>query len=147
MKFKDLKIRKQLGIAFTVAVVPLMFMSIVPIVKVGTLNDTAQNPLRCHRPIVLTTCRRHRIFHNGDACGWNITSCGHICCGCDILDAIANGLSDNTATTIKLANTAVQRFNDGIQQFATISEEVASNSQNLLQQADRLQDVIKFFKV
>ena len=44
-------------------------------------------------------------------------------------------------------NTAVQRFNDGIQQFATISEEVASNSQNLLQQADRLQDVIKFFKV
>ena len=44
-------------------------------------------------------------------------------------------------------NTAVQRFNDGIQQVATISEEVASNSQNLLQQADRLQDVIKFFKV
>ncbi|MBR4328046.1 MAG: hypothetical protein IKP73_21215, partial [Bacteroidales bacterium] len=44
-------------------------------------------------------------------------------------------------------NTAVQRFNDGIQQFATISEKVASNSQNLLQQADRLQDVIKFFKV
>ncbi len=44
-------------------------------------------------------------------------------------------------------NAAVQRFNDGIQQFATISEEVASNSQNLLQQADRLQEVIKFFKV
>ena len=44
-------------------------------------------------------------------------------------------------------NTAVQRFNDGIQQVATISEEVASNSQNLLQQADRLQNVIKFFKV
>lgn len=44
-------------------------------------------------------------------------------------------------------NTAVQRFNDGIQQVATISEEVASNSQNLLQQADRLQEVIKFFKV
>ncbi len=52
MKFKDLKIRKQLGIAFTVAVVPLMFMSIVPIVKVGTLNDTAQNIVSKYSPML-----------------------------------------------------------------------------------------------
>ena len=44
-------------------------------------------------------------------------------------------------------NTAVQRFNSGIQQFATISDEVASSSANLMQQSDRLQEIIKFFKV
>ena len=44
-------------------------------------------------------------------------------------------------------NTAVQRFNSGIQQVATISEEVASNSDNLIQQAEKLQDIIKFFKI
>ena len=54
MKFKDLKIRKQLGIAFAVAVVPLMFMSIVPIVKVGTVNDTAQNLVSKYAPMLHT---------------------------------------------------------------------------------------------
>ena len=44
-------------------------------------------------------------------------------------------------------NTAVQRFNSGIQQFATISDEVASSSANLMQQSERLQEIIKFFKV
>ena len=44
-------------------------------------------------------------------------------------------------------NDAVQRFNTGIQQVATISEEVASNSANLIQQAEKLQDIIKFFKI
>ena len=44
-------------------------------------------------------------------------------------------------------NTAVQRFNTGIQQFATISDEVASSSSNLIQQSERLQEIIKFFKV
>ena len=54
MKFKDLKIRKQLSIAFTVAVVPLMFMSIVPIVKVGTINDTAQKLVNKYAPMLHT---------------------------------------------------------------------------------------------
>jgi methyl-accepting chemotaxis protein len=44
-------------------------------------------------------------------------------------------------------NTAVQRFNAGIQQVATISEEVASNSDNLMREAEKLQDIIKFFKI
>jgi methyl-accepting chemotaxis protein len=44
-------------------------------------------------------------------------------------------------------NTAVQRFNTGIQQVATISEEVASNSDNLMREAEKLQDIIKFFKI
>ena len=44
-------------------------------------------------------------------------------------------------------NTAVQRFNSGIQQVATVSEEVATNSDNLIQQAEKLQDIIKFFKI
>ena len=52
MKFKDLKIKKQLGIAFAVAVVPLMFMSIVPIVKVGKLNDTAQQLVNRYVPML-----------------------------------------------------------------------------------------------
>ena len=52
MKFKDLKIRKQLSIAFTVAVVPLMFMSIVPIVKVSLLNDTAQKIVNKYSPML-----------------------------------------------------------------------------------------------
>ena len=44
-------------------------------------------------------------------------------------------------------NTAVQRFNSGIQQFVTISDEMASSSTNLMQQSERLQEIIKFFKV
>lgn len=43
-------------------------------------------------------------------------------------------------------NQAVQRFNLGIQQVATISEEVSANSGNLIQQAEKLQELIKFFK-
>ena len=43
-------------------------------------------------------------------------------------------------------NSAVQRFNSGIQQFATISEEVSANSDNLMQQAEKLQEMIQYFK-
>lgn len=111
MKFKDLKIRKQLGIAFTVAVVPLMFMSIAKLT--GEVFSK-----------MLPEIKRTTV----------------------LVQEIATASREQASGGAQI-NTAVQRFNDGIQQFATISEEVASNSQNLLQQADRLQDVIKFFKV
>ena len=52
MKFKDLKIRTQLGIAFAVAVIPLMFMSIVPIVMIGSVNDTAQKLVNRYVPMI-----------------------------------------------------------------------------------------------
>lgn len=43
-------------------------------------------------------------------------------------------------------NTAVQKFNSGIQQFATISHELAANSDSLMQQAEKLQQMIGFFR-
>lgn len=55
--------------------------------------------------------------------------------------------SREQATGGQQINSAVQRFNSGIQQFATISDEVASSSDNLMQQAVKLQEIIKFFKV
>ncbi|MBO7598358.1 MAG: methyl-accepting chemotaxis protein [Bacteroidales bacterium] len=54
MKFKDLKIRAQLGIAFAVAVVPLMLLSIIPIIKVGNVNETAQKLVNKYVPMLHT---------------------------------------------------------------------------------------------
>ena len=42
MKFTDLKLRKQLGIAFGIAIWPLLAMSLIPIIKLGSVNNTAQ---------------------------------------------------------------------------------------------------------
>jgi len=44
-------------------------------------------------------------------------------------------------------NIAVQRFNTTTQQFTTISDDMASNSQNLSTQAERLIEMISFFKL
>ena len=52
MKFKDQKIRTQLGIAFAVAVIPLIVLSIVPIIMLGSLNDTAQKLANHYVPML-----------------------------------------------------------------------------------------------
>jgi len=44
-------------------------------------------------------------------------------------------------------NVAVQRFNQSTQQFASLAEEVATNSQTLSQQADSLLDITNMFNV
>ena len=51
------------------------------------------------------------------------------------------------ATGNEQINIAVQRFNTTTQQFASISEEMASNSEHLSNQADKLIDMIRFFKL
>ena len=54
MKFKNLKIRSQLGIAFAVAVIPLIIIAIVPIVMLGSLNDIAQKLVNRYVPMLHT---------------------------------------------------------------------------------------------
>ncbi len=44
-------------------------------------------------------------------------------------------------------NSAIQRFNETTQQFASMSEEVATNSQALSEEADHLQSIINNFKL
>ncbi len=52
MKFKNLKIRTQLGIAFAVAVIPLIVMAVVPILMLGSINDTAQKLVNRYVPML-----------------------------------------------------------------------------------------------
>ncbi|MCR5454221.1 MAG: methyl-accepting chemotaxis protein [Bacteroidales bacterium] len=63
----------------------------------------------------------------------------------ELVQEIAASSKDQSAGGAQI-NTAVQRFNAGIQQFATIAEEVAGNSASLMDQSDNLVEMVKFFK-
>lgn len=62
-----------------------------------------------------------------------------------LVQEIASSSREQSSGSAQI-NTAVQRFNSGIQQFATIAEEVSANSGNLMTQAEKLQELIRFFK-
>ena len=62
-----------------------------------------------------------------------------------LVQEIASSSREQSSGSAQI-NTAVQRFNSGIQQFATIAEEVSANSGKLMTQAEKLQELIRFFK-
>ncbi|MCQ2974721.1 MAG: methyl-accepting chemotaxis protein [Bacteroidales bacterium] len=52
MKFTNLSLRTQLITAFGLAIVPLLFMALIPIIVVGTINDTAQKLVNNYEPML-----------------------------------------------------------------------------------------------
>ena len=152
-------------------------MSLIPIIKLGSVNNTAQELAAKYVPMLQYAYDMHNNISNtvnafqmfaAEKCAISAKSIDEVSTvGVDVAnqtgDVFSKVLPEIEKTTLlvqKIAvmskeqasggaqiNDAVQRFNTGIQQVATISEEVASNSSNLIQQAEKLQDIIKFFKI
>jgi methyl-accepting chemotaxis protein len=63
----------------------------------------------------------------------------------NLVQEIATSCSEQTIGSNQI-NIAVQRFNESSQQFASLAQEMSDNSNALLQLADDLSELIRFFK-
>ena len=63
----------------------------------------------------------------------------------NLVQEIATSCSEQTIGSNQI-NVAVQRFNESSQQFASLAQEMSDNSNALLQLADDLSELIRFFK-
>ena len=52
MKFREMTIRKQLRIALGIAIWPLLIMALIPIIKLGSVNNTAQQLAKKYVPML-----------------------------------------------------------------------------------------------
>lgn len=52
MNFKNLSLRAQLRIAFGIAIIPMLCLALVPIIVVGSVNDTAQKLVTKYEPML-----------------------------------------------------------------------------------------------
>ncbi|MBQ3656767.1 MAG: hypothetical protein II956_07995 [Bacteroidales bacterium] len=59
MKFRDLKLRAQLRIAFGIAIGPLLIMALIPIIKLAAVNKTAQELASKYVPMLQSANDMH----------------------------------------------------------------------------------------